>query len=73
MSNFGLHLVYVLDHEQAYIPELDDVSMTIKKLMIEKRREELDRKFMAELKSRYTIEINDELKKTYNFKTLDSL
>jgi hypothetical protein len=63
----------VLDHEQAYMQELDDVSMIIKKRMIEKRREELDRKFMAELKSRYTIEINEEVQKTYNFKTLDSL
>ncbi len=68
-SNFGLHIIYVLDRKPGYIPEFEDVSEKIKRGMIEDRKEKLDKKFMAKLRERYTIEINDEVYKKYNYKS----
>ena len=68
ISNFGLHLVYVLDREADYTPKLDEVASKIKSNMIEERKEILDQQFMAELRSRYTIEIHDEVINNYNYK-----
>ena len=73
ISNFGLHLVYVLDRDSAYTPALGEVAEKIKNRLIDERKELQDQKFMAELRSRYTIEINEEVIDTYNYKNDDTL
>ena len=73
ISNFGLHLVYVLDRDSAYTPALGEVSEKIKNRLIDERKELQDQKFMAELRSRYTIEINEEVTDAYNYKNDDTL
>ena len=67
-SNFGLHLIYILEREPDYTPELQEVTSKIKTSMIDERKELLDEQFMSELRSRYTIEIHDEVINNYNYK-----
>ncbi|MCF6222764.1 MAG: peptidyl-prolyl cis-trans isomerase [Flavobacteriaceae bacterium] len=67
-SNYGLHLIYVLNRKPGYIPEFKDVSEKIKGEMIAIRKEKLDKKFMARLREQYTIEINNEVFKKYHYK-----
>ena len=67
-SNYGLHLIYVLNRKPGYIPEFEDVSEKIKRKMIAIRKEKMDKKFMARLREQYTIEINDEVFKKYHYK-----
>lgn len=72
ISNYGMHLIYVLECETEYTPDLEKVSSNIKNHLIEERQEALDRQFMAELRSRYTIKINDEVASSYNYKYNDT-
>ena len=72
ISNYGMHLIYVLEREPQYIPDPDEVSSKIKNHLIEERQDVLDRQFMAELRSRYTIRINDEVASSYNYKYNDT-
>lgn len=72
ISNYGMHLIYVLERKHQYIPDLEEVSTKIKNHLIEARQDALDRKFMAEMRSRYTIKINDEVASSYNYKYNDT-
>jgi len=67
-SNYGLHLIYVLNRKPGYIPEFEDVSEKIKRKIIAIRKEKMDKKFMARLREQYTIEINNEVFKKYHYK-----
>lgn len=72
-SNYGLHLIYVLERKPGFLPEVEMVSEKIKKKMIDERVEELDQKFMAKLREQYTIEINDEVFENYNYQYKETL
>ena len=67
-SNFGLHLVYLTERQSDYIPELKEVAYKIKNEMIDERKKELDQKFMAELRKRYIVKVDDEVFEKFNYK-----
>lgn len=67
-SNYGFHLIYVLERKPDYIPALEDLAYTVKNEMIDERKKALDKQFMTELRERYTVNIDEAIFEKYKYK-----
>lgn len=58
-SGYGLHLVYVEDLEEAFLPELDDVRRQVREEYLSFRRREIDEMFYSQLREGYEVVIEE--------------
>lgn len=56
-SDFGLHLVRVVTHEPARLPELDEVEAQARERYAVARRAEANERAFAEIRARYEVEL----------------
>jgi hypothetical protein len=66
-SSFGLHLIYVTARKPAYLAEIKAVTGRIKAKIIEERKMAMDSMFIAEIRSRYRITINEAVQDEYDY------
>lgn len=57
-SDFGLHLVRLVEHEAPRLPAFDEVEDAARERFAAERREEANARALAEMRARYTIDVD---------------